>query len=90
MQNSDKKQINGPNNFNEIEKFVMFYEDKIYFYDVFFDYMENFTKKKKIRFDLKKDKPNSLGNLIESILKDWIKTKKELENYKKQIKILIK
>lgn len=77
------------NNYVEIEKFVMQYEDKIYFYDALYDYMNNFIKQKKIRFILSKDNPQYLGSFIEMIIKDWLKTKKTCEKYRSQLKQLV-
>jgi hypothetical protein len=76
-------------NFIEIEKFVMQYEDKIYFYDVLYEYMDNFIKRKKINFNLIREKPQLLGVLIEIVLRDWLKSKKKLEKSIKQLKMLI-
>lgn len=75
----------------EIEKFVMQYEDKIYFYDVLYEYMENFLKLKKIKFNqnIEREKPQKLGLLIESILKDWLKARKSVDKYKNQLKMLL-
>jgi hypothetical protein len=84
-QNQDGSHIN----YVEIEKFVMLYDNKIYFYDALFEYMDNFIKKKKIRFDLNREKPQMLGFLIESILKDWIRSKKGYEKLKSQFNKLI-
>jgi hypothetical protein len=77
------------NTYLDIENFVMQYEDKIYFYDAFFDYMSNFIKTKKIRFSLLREKPQMLGLLIEQILRDWLKCKRNLENYKDKLKGLL-
>jgi hypothetical protein len=77
------------NTYLEIEKFVMQYEDKIYFYDAFFDYMSNFIKTKKIRFSLIREKPQMLGLLIEQILRDWLKCKRNLDSYKNKLKVLL-
>jgi hypothetical protein len=75
-------------NYVEIEKFVMQYEDKIYFYDSLFDYMSSFVKRKNIKYLLSREKPRLLGILIENILRDWLKCKKNIEKYKSQLKNL--
>ena len=77
------------NNYIEIEKFVMQYEDKLYFYDALYEYMSNFIKMKKVRYNLTRDKPQNLGVMIENILRDRIKSKKNLDNYKNKLKLLI-
>lgn len=88
--NSDQQKGTGSNgNYVEIEKFVMQYEDKIYFYDVLYEYMSNFVKMKKINYNLVKEKPHLLGCLIENILKDWIKTKKKLSESMNHLKSII-
>ena len=51
--------------------------------------MDNFIKLKKIKFLIEKEKPQSLGSLIETILNDWIRCKKISEKYNKQIKQLL-
>lgn len=76
------------NTYVEIEKFVMQHEDKLFFYDVLFDYMKNFIKQKKVRYTLVREKPQSLGILIENILRDWLKCKKNLDKFAKLKKIL--
>jgi hypothetical protein len=77
------------NPYVEIEKFVLQFEDKLYFYDALYDYMNSFIKSKKIRYDLIRDKPQNLGILIENILRDWLKSKRNLETYRNKLKLLI-
>ena len=69
----------------------MQYEDKIYFYDVLYEYINNFIIRTKIKFnDLCREKPQNLGLFIETILRSWINIRKENYNYKNKLKQLIK
>lgn len=63
----------------------MLYEDKIYFFDTLFEYMNNFIKSKNIKFNLTRQ-PMALGRLIENILRNWLKTKSKFEKYKTHLK----
>ena len=67
----------------------MQHEDKLFFFDALFDYMNNFILAKKLNYTISRDKPQNLGFLIENILKDWIKTRGILEKYKLKINQLI-
>jgi hypothetical protein len=76
--------------YEEVDKFAMQYGDKLCFYDILFDYMENLVIKKRIKYNLERNNPQQLGMLIEIILKDWIKARKDSDRYKKQLKQFIK
>ncbi len=67
----------------------MQHEDKLFFYDALFDYMNNFITVKKLKYTISRDKPQILGIFIENILKDWLKTRSTLEKYKTRLKQLI-
>jgi hypothetical protein len=88
-QNKNADEYVNKNTFIEIEKFVIQHEGKLYFYDALFDYLNNFAKIKKIKFNLDRDNPQLLGNFIENILQDWLKTRKKLDQYKLKFKKLI-
>jgi hypothetical protein len=75
--------------YEDIDRFAMQYGDKLCFYDILFEYMENLVQRKKIKFSLERNNPQSLGLFIELILKDWLKCKKDADKYKKQLKQLI-
>ena len=75
-------------NYSEVEKFVMLYEDKIYFFYSLFDYINNFIKTKNLKYALTKD-PISLGKFIENILQILLRTKSKLEKYKNQLKKIV-
>lgn len=74
---------------NEVEKFYMMHEDKLYFFDALYEYMNNFINTKKLNYTIVKEKPQTLGLLVENILKDWLKTRSLLEKYKMKTKQLI-
>jgi hypothetical protein len=74
---------------SEVEKFYMQHEDKLYFFDALFEFMNNFINTKKLSYSISKDKPQTLGILIESILKDWLKCRTLSEKYKMKLKQLI-
>jgi hypothetical protein len=94
MKNPLQKEESGlekeKDNYEEIDKFAMQYGDKLCFYDILFDYMESMVIKKRIKYTLERNNPQQLGILIEIILKDWIKSKKDVERYRKQLKQFIK
>jgi hypothetical protein len=77
-------------NYSEVERFVMLYEDKIYFFDSLYEYMNNFILGKNIKYSLTKQ-PMSLGRLIEYVLRNWLKARSKLDKLNNQMKkILIK
>jgi hypothetical protein len=78
--------------YSDIEKFVMQYEDKIYFYDALYEYISNFINNRKIRLaqPFSKDKPQQLGQVIETILRSWLKSRKDCDLYKSKLRQLIK
>ena len=90
LQKEESSNLDAKDNFEEIDRFAMQYGDKFCFYDILYDYMENIITKKKIKFNLERNNPQQLGLLIEVILKDWIKSRKSAERYKKQLKQFIK
>ena len=68
----------------------MLYEDKIYFFDTLYEYMNNFIRSKNIKYTLEK-KPLSLGRLIEDVLRNWLKTRSKFDKLNNQMKkILLK
>jgi hypothetical protein len=74
---------------SEVEKFYMQHEDKLYFFDALFEYMNNFISNRKLNYIISREKPQSLGILIETILKDWVKSRTLSDKYKTKLKQLI-
>lgn len=65
----------------DMEKFVLKHGDKLYFYDVLFDYIEKYALKNRIHLktELNKDDSQSLGNAIEQIVTERLELKKKYD-----------
>ena len=70
--NNNNKSFVNLNN-NAIDKIINKYEDKLYFYESLFNFIENYliqAKMKKLLKNLNKENPKSLGIIIEYICKE--------------------
>lgn len=80
---SDLSLYNNNNNNKTVEKILNKYEDKIFFYETLYNFINIFatkTKFLKINDFLQKDNPKTLGKAIEIICKEYYGLQKKIKN----------